>query len=186
MGLSAGFIEPLEATSIAQTLNQLAYFGDLLRDCGYVVPNQLRQDFNSQNAAYWQGLLEFILLHYESPRRDTTFWRDVAAMNRPPHYQELLRTFQFRTPRDADFAGNMAGKKLMFGAISWMIVGAPLDVITPNSAEWELEQLTNQDPEQLLRQSKAIGIVPLDEHSTESSTVNQTRGLKSVRHEPRS
>ena len=143
VGLSSGFVEPLEATSIGQTLSQLAYFGDLLLDCQGVISQTLIDRFNTQVAAYWDGLLDFLLLHYESQRRDSPYWRDVANLPRPNRYAELLQSFKLRTPRDIDFAGHAAGNGVMFGALSWMLVGAPLGVIRPDASVMELSRLSS-------------------------------------------
>ena len=144
VGLSSGFVEPLEATSIGQTLSQLAYFGDLMIDCQGVIPHPLIDRFNTQVAAYWDGLLDFLLLHYESQRGDTEYWRDVADFDRPKRYEELLQAFKLRTPRDIDFSGHAAGNGIMFGALSWMLVGAPLGVIPANAGVTELTRLSTE------------------------------------------
>ncbi len=156
VGLSSGFVEPLEATSIGQTLSQLAHFGDLVLECQGVLSQHLIERFNTQTAAYWDGLLDFLLLHYETPRRDSPYWCDIAALERPLRYQELLQTFKLRSPRDADFLGHAAGKGIMFGAISWMLVAAPLGVVTAPACAQELARLSPESQQKIRSFIKAL------------------------------
>jgi tryptophan 7-halogenase len=178
VGLSSGFVEPLEATSIGQTLSQLAYFGDLMLECQGVVTSHLIERFNTQTAAYWDGLLDFLLLHYESPRRGSPYWCDVAALERPLRYQELLQAFKLRTPRDIDFLGHAAGSGIMFGAMSWMLVAAPLGVVSAAACVQELARLSTDDQRKLLAFIKALqppvhypkfGLLPPQVSSSSSS-----------------
>jgi tryptophan 7-halogenase len=142
IGLASGFVEPLEATSIGQTLNQLATFGDLMLQTQGCVPEHLIDRFNAQVAAYWDGLLDFLLLHYESARRDSPYWQDVSELERPARYLALRETYQHRTPRDIDFLGHAAGSGIMFGALSWMLMAAPLGVLAPAACVTELQRLS--------------------------------------------
>jgi tryptophan 7-halogenase len=151
IGLASGFVEPLEATSIGQTLNQLAYFGDLMLHCQGCVPESLIEQFNTQVAAYWDGLLDFLLLHYESARRDSPYWCDVAQLARPARYLSLLETYQHRTPRDIDFSGNAAGSGVMFGALSWMLMATPLGVLQPHACATELQRLSTDQQSKILK-----------------------------------
>jgi tryptophan 7-halogenase len=167
IGLASGFVEPLEATSIGQTLNQLAYFGDLLLECQGCVPEHLIERFNTQVAAYWDGLLDFLLLHYESARRDSPYWCDVAQLARPAHYLDLLETYRHRTPRDVDFLGHAAGSGIMFGALSWMLMATPLGVIQPQACMTELQRLGAEQRSKVLEFLKALSPSPLSPSAQE-------------------
>ena len=43
-------------------------------------------------------------MHYDTPRCDTPFWKDVANGPRPARYLQLKDIFKLRTPRIAHLA----------------------------------------------------------------------------------
>jgi flavin-dependent dehydrogenase len=93
IGLSSGFLEPLESTSIQLIMDGVSRLTALLpdRDCS----PRLADEFNRQMAYRYESVRDFIILHYKlGERRDTAFWRDCAAMSIPDklaHQIELFR-----------------------------------------------------------------------------------------------
>ncbi len=76
LGLSQGFVEPLEATSIWITLSTMDDFIDSqILDHNTSVA---QQRFNRRYRQRQEQVLEFLRLHYITPRRDTAFWQSVA------------------------------------------------------------------------------------------------------------
>lgn len=84
IGLSAGFIEPLEATSIwvsyAQLEESLKYF-ITAEDQEALEP--LRNQFNEVHNNNNERVLDFIYLHYMTKRKDTPFWKNFRKNNKP-------------------------------------------------------------------------------------------------------
>ncbi|MGQ3054996.1 MAG: tryptophan halogenase family protein [Roseateles sp.] len=93
IGLSSGFLEPLESTSIQLIMDGVSRLTALLpdRDCS----PKLADEFNRQMAYRYESVRDFIILHYKlGARRDTEFWRACAAMSIPDklaHQIELFR-----------------------------------------------------------------------------------------------
>ncbi len=88
IGLSAGFIEPLESTglwTVHQFLLQLLY---TVKRGTY---NQWDRDvFNQQTRRDMQFWKEFIVLHYNlSARRDTPYWKSIAEKEYRSEYTDL-------------------------------------------------------------------------------------------------
>lgn len=83
VGLSSGFIEPLEATSIwmaINTLNEIEKYkqGLICRDEIYIEKfNKFIYNMNEQ-------ILAFIYLHYITPRNDTPYWANFRSKNKAP------------------------------------------------------------------------------------------------------
>ncbi len=97
LGLSSSFLEPLEATSIHGTVVQLMLLSRLLTD------TQGRESYNETVARQVDDFRDFIRLHYVSERRDTPFWRDVAAST-PANIVARVAAWRSRVPSPADFA----------------------------------------------------------------------------------
>ncbi|WP_294324417.1 tryptophan halogenase family protein [uncultured Sphingomonas sp.] len=104
IGLSAGFLEPLEASAIV--LIELSI--DALLD-GFPVDRDamaLRaQRFNALFRYRWDRIVDFLKLHYALSERDTPYWRahrDPASWT--ASLQEQLALWRTQPPSPADFA----------------------------------------------------------------------------------
>ncbi|MDW9652893.1 tryptophan 7-halogenase [Sinorhizobium meliloti] len=159
LGPAAGFVEPLEAVSLGQMLEQLRNLERILVDGGGVISGQAIDEFNRANARCWAGIRDFLRMHYDCPRKDTPFWQDVAKAPLPQSYAELKQCFQRRTPRLSDietYVGN--GWQGIFHMVNWMFVAAPLGVVSAAAARAELRRLppeTRPDIEAYLQQFDA-------------------------------
>ena len=79
IGLSYGFIEPLESTSLFNTHHGILALMDILIEEPGI--NQFARDrFNNNLAEHMDGWKEFVEAHYYYSRRnDTPFWRDATS-----------------------------------------------------------------------------------------------------------
>jgi hypothetical protein len=105
IGLSSGFIEPLEASALA--LVELA--AGWLADDMPVTRAQMdvvAARFNEAFTYRWERVIEFLKLHYVlSTRSDSRYWiehRDPASI--PERLQELLQLWRARPPSRRDFS----------------------------------------------------------------------------------
>lgn len=93
IGLSSGFLEPLESTSINIIENSvgwlLQYFPD--RDFSPALANE----FNRLVSQRYEFVRDFIILHYKvTDRNDSEFWRYCAAMPIPDTLQHQIELFR--------------------------------------------------------------------------------------------
>lgn len=93
IGLSSGFLEPLESTSIhliQSTISRLInYFPDGRYDPVAV------DEFNAEADFEMDRIRDFIILHYHATRRDDSpFWRDCRAMEIPPTLQHKIELWR--------------------------------------------------------------------------------------------
>jgi tryptophan halogenase len=116
IGLSGGFIEPLEATSIWVSILTLKNSLDNL-DIFLVRDQKSIDEFNKKFVSMNSQIMRFIYLHYMSGREDTDFWKPYQKVERAPEdLQLLLSTWSHRAPEYRDFQGQM------FPLESWISV----------------------------------------------------------------
>lgn len=78
VGLSQGFIEPLEATALMLVQFTIENFiADYQQACDGAVLEQQRDSFNSKVNANFEGIKDYIVAHYRSNSRlDSQYWID--------------------------------------------------------------------------------------------------------------
>jgi glycine/D-amino acid oxidase-like deaminating enzyme len=78
VGLSQGFLEPLEATALYLTQMTVAIFALFLDKGDY--SEQARKAYNDEVNGFFDGHRDYIVAHFKtSARTDTAFWRDNAS-----------------------------------------------------------------------------------------------------------
>ncbi|MGK6356938.1 tryptophan halogenase family protein [Sphingomonas sp. DT-207] len=102
IGLSAGFLEPLEASAIVLIELSLDALLDNFPATREVMDIHAGR-FNALFRYRWDRIVEFLKLHYVLSQRDEPYWRDhrdPASM--PPRLAELLRLWRHQPPSPAD------------------------------------------------------------------------------------
>lgn len=93
LGLSAGFLEPLESTSIHLIMTGIVRLMRLFPFNG--VSQSLEDEYNHKLTSELLAIRDFIVLHYKvTQRQDSPFWRHCRGMDIPPtlaHKIELFR-----------------------------------------------------------------------------------------------
>lgn len=152
LGLSSGFVEPLEATSIGQMLEQLLSFERVIVKSQGVISDAAIRDFNEANLKCWQGIRDFLRMHYDRTRTDTPLWQDVAKAPYPESYRAMREAWQERMPRMVDVENNaINGWRGIFHPINWMFVAAPLGVLPPHAGDMDLRIIPEEKRNEALR-----------------------------------
>jgi len=114
LGLSSGFVEPLESTSIHLVQTGIAKLLALFPDRRFD-PRE-RDEYNRQMQEVFEDVRDFVILHYKATRRDDSdFWNYCRTMDVPDSLDSKLELWRskgrlFREGRE------------LFGAASWVAV----------------------------------------------------------------
>jgi tryptophan halogenase len=93
IGLSSGFIEPLESTSIHLVQTAITRLVDLLP--AGPIPDATRDDYNARSAFEMERVRDFIILHYHvNQRHGEPFWDELRAMTVPEPLQHKIDLFR--------------------------------------------------------------------------------------------
>ena len=93
IGLSGGFVEPLESTSISLIDDAIAALIKYFPDSDF--RPELANEFNRQIAGNYESVRDFIVMHYKLTKRsDSDFWRHCAAMPIPDALQHQIELFR--------------------------------------------------------------------------------------------
>lgn len=143
VGLSAGFIEPLEATSIWFSINILKNLVSKASDLitqkpeAVIVCNETMRHFN-------EDVLSFLYLHYMTKRDDSEFWKTFTMKNKMPVFIENLKDLSKKSfPKKYDFTylfQTIGNRKLQpFNYLSYYLIGSGIRFYDKNVAQRELE-----------------------------------------------
>ena len=93
LGLSGGFMEPLESTSIHLIQRAILRLIRMM-PAGDVSPRDIAE-FNDQQHTDMLQIRDFLILHYKvTERRDSPFWRQCASMAIPDSLAQKIELFR--------------------------------------------------------------------------------------------
>src|SRR3954447_14856943 len=102
IGLSSGFIEPLESTSIHLMQTAITRLIDLLP--AGEVSEATREDFNARTRLEMERIRDFIILHYHANQREgEAFWDELRAMQVPATLKHKIDLFSATARVTASF-----------------------------------------------------------------------------------
>ncbi len=124
LGLSSGFLEPLESTSIHLVISNLYRFLDLFPsgDNWQI----LQQKFNKAAKQELEEIRDFIILHYcKTQRQDTKFWQYCKNMQIPQSLAKKIEFFEANGKISTDYYD-------LFKPTSWIsvLIGMGVDFKT--------------------------------------------------------
>ncbi|MEL7110336.1 MAG: tryptophan halogenase family protein [Pseudomonadota bacterium] len=93
IGLSGGFLEPLESTSLFLIQEGISKFISLFPSAD--MPAAVTNEYNHQLITKFEQVRDFIILHYKATKRDDSpFWNYCRNMSIPDSLQHKIDLFQ--------------------------------------------------------------------------------------------
>jgi tryptophan halogenase len=118
VGLSAAFVEPLEATSISTTIQQVrvlcSYLPTFSKEKTYGI-----KEYHRIMDSVMENILCMIALHYVSDRSDSEMWRAQQEAEKPELLQHLLEVWNVHSPEIHDVPST--GFELFAAAHLWHV-----------------------------------------------------------------
>ncbi len=113
IGLSSGFLEPLESTSLYLIQMAIEKFIALFPQNG---PNDiLAREFNRVIDTEYEKVRDFLILHYALNQRSEPFWQQCANMSLPDSLQQRIDAFR-------QTAHLLPYRQGLFMPVSWVAV----------------------------------------------------------------
>jgi tryptophan halogenase len=153
LGLAAGFMEPLESTSIHLVQTSLArlisYFPDKRFNAHDI------DAFNTRTILEYERVRDFLVLHYTATERDDSeFWRYCQTIEKPDHLVQKINQFEG--------SGRIFDAHLdLFSTPSWLAVMYGQG-IKPTAYNPVTKKVTNQKLSGVLQQVESAIIAATD------------------------
>jgi tryptophan halogenase len=115
IGNASGFVEPLEASSLAVICSRTKLLTNILVNCdGEVRPTQVTL-FNRENATNWDSIRDFLAVHYRfNTRLNTPFWEHCREHTALYGAAEIVEHYRENGP-DPFWGAAMFGPHESFG-----------------------------------------------------------------------
>lgn len=93
IGLSSGFLEPLESTSIHLIQSAIVRLLKMFPNQG--ITPAISEHYNEESKQEFETIADFIILHYHvNEREDSDFWKDMRNMTIPQRLQQKIDMFR--------------------------------------------------------------------------------------------
>ena len=126
IGLSQGFVEPLEATSIHATIVQLDFLSTnslnfICNKSDIVFESNIKR-YNEFVNRFFDDIKDLIQVHYMTQREDTEFWKNYKyEVPKTDNVQSILDVCKHRSPSMLDF--NFYHGSGNWGVWCWTLIG---------------------------------------------------------------
>jgi flavin-dependent dehydrogenase len=160
IGMSAGFIEPLEASALA-LIEQSAKFLAEQFPKNRSMMDIIAKRYNRTTSQHWTQIIDFLKLHYVlSKRTDSQYWLDNVNPNSiPESLQENLELWQYQFPYHID----QVGYNPLFPAASYQYVmfgmgfkSSPITKRQNKQVEQRAQQLFNENMQRTQQQAAVL------------------------------
>jgi tryptophan halogenase len=138
IGLSSGFLEPLESTSLYLIRQGISRFIALFPDAS--LPEVCRDEYNRWMRKDFEQVRDLLILHYYANERDEPFWRHCRNMQIPETLKRRMSLFaeggrflrnEGELFPNASWVAVMLGQHVIPRAVDPFVAGMPASDIEP-------------------------------------------------------
>jgi flavin-dependent dehydrogenase len=170
VGLSGNFIEPLEATSIGTSIQQAFLLMHRLPN----YDEKTIEQYNSAVTDIMENIRDFVILHYQTKKDNSQFWKDVKTLELPESLKIKLERWQKNLPIEEDFC--RASKYILFREVNFTQVLHGLNLFNRENIAVEYNAQRKEIKELA---SKALIDIELYEQSL--TTISHKRFIELIR-----
>lgn len=138
IGLSASFVEPLEASSIGTSIQQSFLLMNNLINYDQTVIDS----YNDSCKSILENIRDFIVLHYMVDKNNSQFWRDQKLLEIPDSLAAKLKIWKNRLPISEDFSKD--SRYILFSEDHHILVLHGLGLFNTESIRKEYEMHDSQ------------------------------------------
>ena len=146
IGLSSSFIEPLEATSIASSIQQARMLTSVLSSFT-INSKAIVKHYNKQVDLMMENLVTMVAMHYISDRDDTEMWKAQQNAERPELLNYLLELWNEKCPDITDVP--IFGYEIFHSAHFWHVAQGQ-GLISKEAASRQLDSYGSRVPAALI------------------------------------
>jgi tryptophan halogenase len=95
IGNASGFVEPLEATALAQLIFEVRWLIEKLRAAGFKPDDTTKADYNRIVGRAWDEIRDFLAFHYKfNTRLDTPFWKHCRGKTSLGDFEDFYQAYR--------------------------------------------------------------------------------------------
>jgi tryptophan 7-halogenase len=144
VGLSANFVEPLEATSIGTSIQQVFLLMHYLPKFNSLDIKEYNYSVNS----IMENIKNFILLHYVTKKNNSKFWKYVKEIELTDFLKNNMQKWKNRLPIEEDFNFHNTKYKL-FNSSNFIQVLYGLDILDTEKLKENFLSLNTEHVKQI-------------------------------------
>lgn len=133
IGVSANFVEPLEASSIGTSIQQSFLLMHRLAEYN----DDIIKSYNKSVSDIMENIRDFICLHYLTDKSSSEFWKDLKNVPIPDTLASKLEIWRHKLPINEDF--NNLSDYILFRESNFIMVMHGLNLFDRNSIKYEYE-----------------------------------------------
>ncbi|HEY1122212.1 MAG TPA: FAD-dependent oxidoreductase [Haloferula sp.] len=126
VGNASGFVEPLEATALAQIVYQARWLVESLHLTGGSPDEGMKASYNRIVGVAWDEIRDFLAFHYKfNTRLSTPFWTHCRGETSLGNYEDLYRLYRELGPNPSLLAQALPARPNIYGVEGFiaMLVG---------------------------------------------------------------